>query len=81
MKDRDLEKIRSEILHKREAIRQRVETEADTVSETVLKERENRNALLTTLEDISQVASAALDRNRERPSKTGDVLEWRKPLP
>jgi hypothetical protein len=79
MENRDLEEIRLEVREELEGGRQKGETEVETVSELVWKERQKHYALLLALEEISRVASAALDRERERFKKPADVLKWRKP--
>ena len=80
MENRDLEEIRSEVREELEGGRQKGKTEVETVSEIVWRERQKHYALLLALEEISRVASAALDREKERFNKPADVLEWRKPV-
>jgi len=80
MRNGDLEEIRLEVRDRLEDGRQKGKTEVETVSDIVWKERQKHYALLLALEEISRVASAALDRENERFNKPADVLEWRKPL-
>jgi hypothetical protein len=76
MKNGDREEIRLEV---RDSL-EKGKTEVETVSDIVWKERQKQYALLLALEEISQVASAALDREKERVNKPAEVLEWRQPF-
>jgi hypothetical protein len=80
MENRDLIEIRLEVREELEGGRQKGETEIDTVSQIVWRERQKHFALLLALEEISRVAGAALDREKERFKKPADVLEWRRPI-
>jgi hypothetical protein len=80
MKDSDLEEIRLEVRQKLENGKEKGEAEVETMSHIVLKERQKQAALLSALEEISQVASAVLDREKERFNSPANVLEWPKPL-
>jgi hypothetical protein len=80
MKNGDREEIRLEVRDRLENGRQKGKTEVETVSDIVWKERQKQYALLLALEEITQVASAALDREKERFNKPAEVLEWRQPF-
>jgi hypothetical protein len=80
MRNCDLEELRLEIHQILDAGRRLGETEIETISRLVLKEREKHRALVLALEEISRVATAALDHNKEKLDKVADVLEWRNPL-
>jgi hypothetical protein len=77
MKTEDLEEIQVEVREELEHGRQKGETEVETMSQILWKERQRRKALLFALEEISRVASAALDREKESLNKTAVVFEWR----
>jgi hypothetical protein len=80
MRNGDLEEIRLEVRDRLEDGRQKGKTEVEAVSDIVWEERQKHYTLLSALEEISRVASAALDREKERFNRPADVLKWRKPL-